>query len=378
MQDDTPRPNTTDCIPAIRKYKIEKVLYSDPSRILFAREVISGKQVVIKVLIKVKNDGCDLSTIEKRQQAQLYGLQWNKRVTPDAYLGLALVGPTHNIFSPEGVIELSEIIEIPEVENLDTLFEYAVVMRRLPEDLQLSALLKYSVASFVNNYILLVTRRIAKIHRVLESFPICQDDGKDWGSCRQLQEKLQQNIQRVDSLLAAYPTHQATFKSLGQSLLAVFEHSIYQRYFEQRRLDGYIKPCHGDLKTQNIWIVPGSLSEEIWQGVKILDAIDYNPTFSNIDILSDFAMFVVDVQARTGSTLLAEKMVGWYLGLTQQENEVARFVLDYYLIEKGLIRAALRSASEGLSEPDQNFLVIARGYLERLHNRIGSHQFIRI
>ena len=378
MQNDTPHPNTTDCIPVIRTCKVEKVFYSDPSRIIFAREVLSGRQVVIKVLIEVKNDVCDLSTIQKRRQAQLYGLQWNKRVTPDVYLGLALVGPTHNIFSPEGVIELSEIIEISQVENLDASLEYAIVMQHLPEDLQLSTLLKYSVASFLNNYILLVTRRIVKMHQTLESFPIYQDDGKDWGSCRQLQEKLQQNIQRADSLLAAYPTHQAIFKSLGQSLLAVFEHSIYQRYFEQRRLDGYIRPCHGDLKTQNIWIVPGSLSEENWQGVKILDAIDYNPTFANIDILSDFAMFVVDVQARTGSALLAEKMIGWYLELTQQENEVARFVLDYYLIEKGLIRAAMRSASENLLEPDQTFLAIARGYLERLHSRMSSRQFIHI
>ncbi len=375
----TPRPNTTDCIPAICVYKIEKVLFSHPSRIIFAREVISGRRVVIKVLTEESNPRYDLSTIGKRQQAQLYALQWNKLITPDVYLGLAPVSDrVLNCFSPKGVIELGQIIENPEAENLDTSSEYAVVMLCLPEDLQLSSLLKYGLSSFRSHYVSLVTRRIANMHQMLEALPISMDSGKDWGSCQQLQGKLRQNIHLASSLLATHPTHQAIFKSVSESLLEVFGYSIYQRYFEQRRLDGYIKRCHGDLKTQNIWIVHDRLSEESQEDVKILDAIDFNPTFANIDILSDFAMLVVDIQARTSSVVLAENMIEWYLKWTYQENDLARFVLDYYLLEKILIRSAIRSASENLPEPDQTFLQIARGHLERFHSRISSRQFTRI
>jgi len=38
-----------------------------------------------------------------------------------------------------------------------------------------------------------------------------------------------------------------------------------------------------------------------------LDAIDFNPMYSYIDILSDFAMLVIDIQARTKSRELAKQ-----------------------------------------------------------------------
>ncbi len=374
---DTPFPNSPECLHTFDEYEIENILFSHPSRLIFVREKISGKRFVIKILIKERNPRCDLSTIVKRQLAQLYAVQWNKRITPDVYLGLApVVGRVLDYSSK--TIELGQIIENPEPADIDASSEYAVVMWRLPEELQLNTLLKYGAAHFLTDYVSRVTRHIADIHQALERLPISNDSGKDWGSCQQLQAKLQQNIRMADPLLATHPAYQAPFKLLSESLLEVFDHSIYQRYFEQRRLDRYIRCCHGDLKTQNIWIIPVGFSKEIRPGVKILDAIDFNLNFSNIDILSDFAMLVVDVHARTNSVSLVKTMIETYLNLTQQENEVARFVLDYYLLEKALVRASMRSASENLREPDQTFLEIANGYLGRLHSRIGSRQFIHI
>ena len=53
-------------------------------------------------------------------------------------------------------------------------------------------------------------------------------------------------------------------------------------------------------------MVPGEHSQ---LSVKLLDAIDFNPLFNNIDILSDFAMLAIDVWARTQSVTFACRMI---------------------------------------------------------------------
>jgi hypothetical protein len=65
--------------------------------------------------------------------------------------------------------------------------------------------------------------------------------------------------------------------------------------------------------------------------VKLLDAIDFNPLFCNIDILSDFAMLVIDVWARTWSATLAHRMIDNYLQLTHQDDMLPRPYLNSIL-----------------------------------------------
>jgi aminoglycoside phosphotransferase family enzyme len=72
-----------------------------------------------------------------------------------------------------------------------------------------------------------------------------------------------------------------------------------------------------------------------------LDAVDFNPMYSYIDILSDFAMLVTDIHARTKSHELANSMIENYLELTNQQDKVSRSVLAYYLTEKAIIGAAV-------------------------------------
>jgi len=98
----------------------------------------------------------------------------------------------------------------------------------------------------------------------------------------------------------------------------------------------------------------------------ILDAIDFNPSYSNIDVLSDLAMLVIDVQVRMNTPWLADFMIDEYLSLTEQQDEVSRFVLSYYLIEKAFVGAAISIVYDNAPDLGWAFLEVARMRMERL------------
>lgn len=59
---------------------------------------------------------------------------------------------------------------------------------------------------------------------------------------------------------------------------------------ERRRLDGRVRPGHGDLHLANICLVDGA--------VTLFDAIEFDPALSNIDVLYDLAFLLMDLWSR--------------------------------------------------------------------------------
>ncbi len=90
---------------------------------------------------------------------------------------------------------------------------------------------------------------------------------------------------------------------------------------------------------------------------------------SNIDTLSDFAMLVIDVQTRTKSPALAGEMVKYYLEFTGQNDQTARSVLAYFLVEKAIVGAAISIVYDNLSELGLSLLEIARTRMQSLIER---------
>jgi len=195
------------------------------------------------------------------------------------------------------------------------------------------------------------------------------EDATKWGSFVPLQEKLAHNLEFLDQIMATKNKDQySSFYWLKDSLLQVFEQFKYLDYFERRVHEERIKRCHGDLKAPNIWIaplpLPGTPNEywyhkEPWKYVYLLDAVDFNPMYSYIDILSDFAMLVTDIHARTKSLELANQMIENYLELTDQQDKACRLVLAYYLVEKAIIGAAVSILYDNLPDLGLDFLKVA-------------------
>jgi len=334
---------------ATHYYRIKDIRKTENTRLFFTKSLDDNVHIVMKMLRKYKDVRYNLSTPANRQRCQCEGLRWNRRFTSDVYLGLARFCLVDR---PSKVVGLADIIENPEPEELDRDGEYVILMRELPKSRRLDMLLK-GANQFVAEYywpdMHILTQYIAHLHTSLADIAALKREDGVWGSPEQLKKKLHHNLafvnqslltKRDDQHLMYYNALKKTYILLKDDLLQLFEEgSKYLQYFRQRLAGGFIRRCHGDLKGRNIWIYPytGKSLEDAQKCVKVLDAVDFNPMYSNIDILSDFAMLVVDVQARAQSPLLADRMIEDYLNLTGQENKVSRAVLAYYLVEKAFI-----------------------------------------
>lgn len=357
----------TAASPSLGYYKIESRKVSEPACILFARHIETKKSVVLKLLFEYQDSRYSLSTVGERQKCQLEALQWNRIFTPKVHIGLAHIC---SLDRDQSVIEIDEIIERPSLELLAPNTEYSLLMHQLPTSRRLDCiLLAEKTQASLQRYIQLLTTYVANIHTNLAELSISKIEALKWGSLMHLHTKLLHNLEFLDRIMVSSKNEDySSYYWVKDSLLQVFEKFKFQDYFEQRIKKQCIKRCHADLKAPNIWIAPlpsPDAQHKHWYDsepgkyIYLLDAIDFNPMYSYIDILSDFAMLVIDIHTRTKSRELADKMMEEYLHLTNQEDEGSRLVLAYYLVEKAIIGAAVSILYDGLPDVGLDFLKVA-------------------
>lgn len=375
--------------------------------LLFVQYRDTKERVVIKILRDYKVTRYSLVTPEERQQYQLEALHWNRKFAPGVYIGLAcILGWSYNPYS----IVMGEILKNPTERMLIPNAEYAIVMQELQKDRRLDFLLNKENENSCQTYIRLLTEYMAYMHTELVEPPTPSLYNLRWGSYEQVQKKLVENLKLLDlvqivsendtpdssnllkdtlwqvlpqSLFRRYLDHHIKrcrgdlkfpkklkdiLDPLKKNINQVFSANPYQQYLEQRIKDQRIKHCHGDLKAPHIWIEPQNDQNisEARNYIRVLDAIDFNPTFNNIDILSDLAMILVDLQARTHSPELVNLMIENYLHLTNQKDKISRSVLAYYLVEKAIMWAAVSIVYDDLPELGLTFLEVAKKRMEDL------------
>ena len=361
---------TLHCTP-VNLYEIVDKRESENASCLFVRNHL-GKDFVIKLLHKYEDSRYSLKKLDERQRCQLEALQSNRKFAPQVYFGMARLYDRD-----DHRISISEIMHDPTDADIDPNIEYVLLMEKLPDDRRLDCLLQTQNEEMLWQYIQLLTDYVIRIHtyKYLAAPPPSQGNGMQWGSCEQLDVKLEHNFGLLDLMLALDKDRHNVCTSLKGTLKRVFMgKSQYREYFEQRVHEQCIKHCHGDLKAPNIWILPNCCEPgtEPWKGVWLLDAIDFNPSYRNIDILSDFALLVIDIQARTKSIKLADKMIKYYLKHTNQQNEAAKAVLEYYLVEKAIVGASVSIVYDHLTELGSSYLEVAQMRAKNLKHRLNT------
>lgn len=345
-------------------YQIAEVQQSECALVIFARHKQSSTQVVIKILRAYQDTRYNLATPQERQQCQLEALRQNRRLTPGVYLGLAQV---EELNLEKNRLALGQVIVYPCQETLESEREYALVMHRLPAENRLDVVLQKSEKA-LQKPLRLLARRTAFLHLSVAP-PLSQESGAGWGSNEQLRKKLLHNFQLLNLILHQSATDsdlERRLCNLQAGILAIFTHWEARGYFERRVTEQRIRHCHGDLKSPNIWVFSGK-SDWKQQGlpdVLILDGADFNPSYTHIDILSDIALLVADMQARTNAPSLADRLVQSYLQLTAQCDEISRAVLNYYLVEKAIVGAAVSLVYDHLPALGHAFLQVAEQRLQ--------------
>jgi len=361
--DDLPQYDTTE---TPTYHGIHDIRRSENALLLF------NNQYVFKILQPYEDLRYSLKTLSSRQASLIEGLCWNRVFTQKIHLGLARYCSWEQ---DKAAIGIGNILVNPTKDDLDPKAEYVLAMRKLPNRYRLDCLLKDSNEDSPLQYESVLTHFLSQIH-TSPSFPVVSSGEESWGSITQLRNKLIHNLETVEqpvvtdkSILQTdqYRSLLSICKALRKTLLPIFWHPRYQIYFKERVNRQQIKRCHGDLKARNIWIMPAaSPYSEFSEGVNVLDAVDFNPDYCNIDTLSDFAMLIADIYARTNSESIVNRMTTDYLNRTYQEDEVSHFVLHYYLIEKAFVGAYVSILYDGSRKLGWTYLQKTKRYLEEL------------
>lgn len=131
---------------------------------------------------------------------------------------------------------------------------------------------------------------------------------------------------------------------------------------QARRRTGRVRRCHGDLHLRNICMVDGRPT--------LFDAIEFNDTFADIDVLYDLAFLIMDLDRR-GQRRLANVVLNRYLDVTGDDGGLA--CLPLFLSLRAAIRAHVQATaatkaddgvrSEGLRAEAKDYLAAAFAYL---------------
>jgi aminoglycoside phosphotransferase family enzyme len=355
---------SSPALSVINSYTITSRQASESAWIFFITDTSTFKPMVAKVLRPYSDLRYNLSTVTERQRCQFEAYQQNRNFTPDVYIGMARL---LNQPCEKDHILIGDIIQHPIQAALEQDAEYALIMERLPDERRLDQLLEGD-HNIVQCLLDILTRHIADLQQYHTPI-LTKEESADWGSYSQLQRKLEENLAFLSLVLDKVDSSsmRATIARLNIGLREIFTEEHFDQILEQRIRADFIKHCHGDIKSLNIWILPDNVDDQHQNlSVKLLDAIDFNPLFRNIDILSDFAMLVIDIWARTGSVQLACRMIDYYLELTHQDDTPTRTIFEYYLIEKAIVAATINILFDNQFELGLRLLDLAQQRLNHL------------
>ena len=274
----------------------------------------------------VRTEFLDFSTREQRERACRREVELNRRLAPDAYLGVGELG------GPD-----------------DEAAEPVVVMRRMPDERRLSAVVgdDRGGAAEVRE----IARVVAAFHARAERSSAIDAAGTT-GMVRQ----------RWDGVLAGLRA--AAGPVLDRDEVTALDRAV-RRFLHGReplfaeRIDaGRIVDGHGDLLAEDVFVLP--------DGPQIMDCLEFDDRLRHLDGLDDAAFLAMDLEYH-GRPDLGRAFLGWY---AEFANDPAPNALrHHYLAYRAAVRArvaCLRTEQEGRGpgEPEPESVTEARRYAE--------------
>ena len=274
-----------------------------------------------KVKKPITTSFLDYGTLAKREQCCREEYRLDKRYAKDLYLGVVPI-----------TLENGQ----PRVEGAGSAVEFAVKMRRFPDDALLSDRLE--AGKLTSEEVSQLTSCIAAFHREAKKV----DPNLPWGSPDFVFRTAMDNLRDLQTSDDSEIT--ATLHVLSRWTTEYF--AEHQPLFSQRLANGFIRECHGDLHLANV---------VHWQGQLMpFDGIEFNDGFRWIDVMSDAAFLGMDFAAR-GHLDLCRSFVNRYLEETGDHASLA--LLRWYLVFRALVRAkvaSMRAGQPGQLESDRS------------------------
>jgi len=247
----------------------------------------------------------DFTTLEKRQYFCLEEVRLNRRLAPSLYLGVV------------AIVAGRSKLHIAPLGTSGTV-ECAVKMRRFEQ----AALLDHMLATgkMMQEHLDALAEAVANFHSRSAA-----DLTGGYGTSASIADPMLQNFRQIRPLL---DTDVEISKLERLEQWSTHTHATLSPLMEERRNNGFIRECHGDLHLGNI----------IWSddGIQIFDCIEFNPALRWIDVASEISFTIMDLYAR-GRPDWGARFMNAYLENTG--DYAALRLLPFYLVYRALVRA---------------------------------------
>lgn len=264
--------------------------------------------VVVKFKKPVRLPFLDFTSSEARRIACEEEVAANRRLSPDVYLGVAAL-------------------------RLDAeVLDHAVVMRRLPADRSLAAVVQRSEAGALHEDLVRLGRVLARFHDRAERSAVIDAEARPealrltWRRCLDTLAPFAGRLvdadvlARIDELAMRYLTGRAPL-------------------FERRISEGRICDGHGDLLADDVFLLD--------DGPRLLDCVEFDRRLRYVDVAADVAFLVMDLE-RLGAQRSAGELLAAYEEAAGER--IVPSLLHHYVAERATVRAevaCLRAEQSG-------------------------------
>ncbi len=279
----------------------------------------------------------DFSTLERRRFCCEEELRLNRRLAERIYLG---------------VVPITGSVEAPRFGGGGEVLDYAVRMRRFPQDALLSR--RGPAPAIIDR----IADRAAEFHAAI---PAAASDAP-YGDPEAVFFPMQQNFDQIRPLLGDDARELARLDPL-EAWTGERYRSLHD-LLGARKAEGHVRECHGDMHLGNIALVDGQ--------VVIFDGIEFNPDLRWIDVMNEAAFLVMDLE-QAGHAGLARRFLNRWLERTGDYAGLP--LLDFYKVYRALVRAkvtAIRLAQPDLPAAERTsvlaeygrYVALAEGYIQ--------------
>jgi uncharacterized protein len=246
----------------------------------------------------------DFTTLAARRHYCEEELRLNRRLAPELYLD---------------VVPITGSVEAPRIGGTAPILDYAVKMREFPQEALLGNVLTRDAVT--PNQIDRLAAAVATFH------------GEIAAASKESALGLPDDVLRiaVDNFAEIRPLIASAEDRADLDRLETWtrrEHAVRRDAFAARREEGFVRECHGDLHLGNIAVIDDTLT--------IFDCIEFNERMRWIDVMSEIAFTVMDLDYR-GRRAYAQRFLNAYLEATGDYGGVA--ILRFYLVYRAMVRA---------------------------------------
>jgi len=264
--------------------------------------VFLADDYVYKIKKPVNFGFLDYTTLENRRFYCQKEIELNRRLCPDTYLDVVPVTSDngHICIGGNGEIE-----------------EYAVKMRRLPQEAMMDALLANN--RLTPEMVASVAATLAEFHKKAETGATVNTFGGIDTVTQNAAENFTQTEKYIGNIISG-----DTFKRIKAYTESFIKANA--PLFSKRVSNGRIRDCHGDLHAAHICFQ---------NGICIYDCIEFNDRFRYCDVASEVAFLAMDLD-RYGRADLSSDFVAAYV--EKSGDDELKQLLDFYKCYRAYVR----------------------------------------